>query len=375
MATSFKKKTCRGRPCFPLGTKPSLYNNQLLTSSGCPSLDSLVGGGLAVGTLVLLEEDAHGCYADVLKKYFIAEGVFSQHCLYLGSISNKLDDVLRDIPKDVNEGKYYTDSRQEHDDLQIAWRYKNQSKLHSPILPTATPFGHYFDLSNTLTEEKIDFSKWSSFLPTETHEELKKCNKIIYHKLLKSIRETIIKENLIVKNSMVIPNILRIELSLLGSPLWSEPLIASNEYDESLVSFLLALRSLLRKSYATAIVSIPSHIFEEYYFLKRIEHCCDVVIKLESFASLNKSQNSIFKEYHGLLHLKKVPHINSICSENIDMSDLAFKVKRKKFVIEKLHLPPEHSETVSRSISNTSTLKHKIHLCSQTTGNGALLDF
>ena len=43
MATSFKKKTTRGRPILPSGVKPSLHNNQLLVSTGIPSLDVLIG--------------------------------------------------------------------------------------------------------------------------------------------------------------------------------------------------------------------------------------------------------------------------------------------------------------------------------------------
>lgn len=43
MATSFKKKGSRGRTVYPSGTKPSLHNNQLLISSGVPSLDSNIG--------------------------------------------------------------------------------------------------------------------------------------------------------------------------------------------------------------------------------------------------------------------------------------------------------------------------------------------
>ena len=44
MATSFKKKTAtRGRPTLPSGVKPSLHNNQLLVSTGIPSLDVLIG--------------------------------------------------------------------------------------------------------------------------------------------------------------------------------------------------------------------------------------------------------------------------------------------------------------------------------------------
>lgn len=44
MSTSFKKKTAsRGQPTLPNGTKPSLNKNQLLISTGVPSLDNLIG--------------------------------------------------------------------------------------------------------------------------------------------------------------------------------------------------------------------------------------------------------------------------------------------------------------------------------------------
>jgi len=44
MTTSFvKKQTTRGRPNLPLGSKPSLTNNQLLISTGIPSLDTYIG--------------------------------------------------------------------------------------------------------------------------------------------------------------------------------------------------------------------------------------------------------------------------------------------------------------------------------------------
>ena len=43
MATSFKKKSTRGRAIYPPGTRPSLHNNQLLVSSGVPSMDNVIG--------------------------------------------------------------------------------------------------------------------------------------------------------------------------------------------------------------------------------------------------------------------------------------------------------------------------------------------
>ena len=45
MATSFQKKT-RAKVIQIAGAKPSLYNNQLLVSTGIPSLDALLGDWL-----------------------------------------------------------------------------------------------------------------------------------------------------------------------------------------------------------------------------------------------------------------------------------------------------------------------------------------
>lgn len=43
MASSFKKKGSSSKPLHPLGSRPSLYNAQLLVSSGVPSMDLLLG--------------------------------------------------------------------------------------------------------------------------------------------------------------------------------------------------------------------------------------------------------------------------------------------------------------------------------------------
>lgn len=44
--------------------------------------------------------------------------------------------------------------------------------------------------------------------------------------------------------------------------------------------------------------------------------------------------NPLFKDYHGLLHLQKMLTLNTIAPHNPDSQDLAFKLRRKKFVIE-----------------------------------------
>ena len=60
-------------PVIP-GTKQSIKTFSLLTPSGISSLDSLVGGGFPVGTLVVINacnDDARG-YAKVMLNHFLS---------------------------------------------------------------------------------------------------------------------------------------------------------------------------------------------------------------------------------------------------------------------------------------------------------------
>ena len=97
----------------------------------------------------------------------------------------------------------------------------------------------------------------------------------------------------------------------------------------------------------------------------------------------------MFNPLTGLFHLVKLPRINTLIAHYPETLDLTFKLKRKRFIIEvcyqlsilfprqfvyfcinnscqKLHLPPELSDTVSRPQEDTvkavkKNLKHKIN--------------
>ena len=108
--TSFQKK---GASKFPniAGTKPSLYNYQLLSSTGVQALDNLLGGGLPVGTILLIEDhprpegedetDIGSDYSTVLLKYFLSEGAAHQHSLFYGSCSEKPERIFSNLPEVV----------------------------------------------------------------------------------------------------------------------------------------------------------------------------------------------------------------------------------------------------------------------------------
>lgn len=53
----------------------------------------MIGGGIPIGSILLIEEDQFGRYAECLSKYFLAEGVVHKHALFVGA----LDDDPRDL--------------------------------------------------------------------------------------------------------------------------------------------------------------------------------------------------------------------------------------------------------------------------------------
>ena len=105
-------------------------------------------------------------YTNVLKKLFIAEGVACDHSLFLASADDRPGEVLMEIPRDANEdrsGESITDV-DNRGDLKIAWRYQNMPKVPSAI--PQTQFGHYFDLSETISEGKINSLSYTCFSPS-----------------------------------------------------------------------------------------------------------------------------------------------------------------------------------------------------------------
>lgn len=115
------------------------------------------------------------------------------------------------------------------------------------------------------------------------------------------------------------------------------------------------------------IKSIFFFATQDESLIHRIRNLVDYAIELESFAGSDKEANVAFKEYHGLLYIRKLAALNALAAHTPETYDLAFKLRRKRFVIEKLHLPPELQESEQReqddenilsTLSCGSTSKH-----------------
>ena len=109
-----------------------------------------------------------------------------------------------------------------------------------------------------------------------------------------------------------------------------------------------------------------SALFQDDRLIERVRNLVDYSVELDSFAGSDKETNPAFKEYHGLIYIRKLTALNALATHTPETFDLAFKLRRKRFVIEKLHLPPELQESEQRDqeddISPMSCGSAKSHL-------------
>jgi len=361
MASSFQRKIKPKLPEIP-GVSPSIYTNHLLASSGVPDLDTLLGGGLAVGTVTVLEEDLSGNYSKLLLKYFLSEGLVHNHSLYVtnSGLDGKL--ITQNLPSfdfKVSEEETAKTSVTEEDKMKIAWRYQNQS--YTKENKNNSVFNsHTFNLLKTVPCEVLDRSDINVFdLEDSLDDENFSWKSTNYCKLLRDIHNK-------VKNSgfFIDPNakpehknILRIGAQSLGSLLWGD----LKDSSRNLCTFLVSLRAIMRSCFGVAVITIPSNILNIPGIREKILICSDYVVQLGSFEG-DEIVNQVYKDYHGLLYVNKIPCLGALAPPNHliqDPSQLVFKSKRTKFVIEKFHLPPDLSENVARDQKDKTVSKVK----------------
>ncbi|CAG8501014.1 8521_t:CDS:2, partial [Ambispora leptoticha] len=390
---------------IPIGTRLSPYNGQLLISTGVPSLDDILCGGIPLGSLFLIFEDRNTDYAKLLLKYFITEGLAHENrvlvasadeepqtlvkgCMWLSCDDDDMDNVRKEgsdnygmkkeernhDKNDENDGR---EEEGEGDKMKIAWRYKGLKKLGAQVpvppsiqnkkisldkLPSSQedqstqPFCHTFDLTKRIPEKIINAASLSFI---DVIEVLNADESNLYEKLFNEIKKILKEDNKqasLSDEQATSQNVLRIAIQSVASPMW--PIAASSQ---EVYRFFHALRGLLRSTNNVAVMTIPAHLYihsaggvspsiSSIPFMKRIAHVCDAVVGIESFAGSPQTSNSIYtSQYNGLFHVHKLPTINSLLAPATKLSilsggggdQLGFKLRRKRFSIEKFHLPPE----------------------------------
>jgi len=355
--SSFQRKV-KGKIPEIQGVTPSIYTSQLLASTGVSDLDDLIGGGIAVGTVILVEEDLSGNYSRLLLKYFLSAGLADKHSLLVTDSSPDGKLITSSLPAyDCKDNVENINRTEEAETMKIAWRYQNQNNTKSSNLGTSQR-RHTFNLLKTIPVEQIEKSDVKTSL-IEPYCENDSWKQSSYYKLLKDI-ETKVKAggfHIDPNVQMEHRNILRLGIQSLGSSLWGDLEQTANR---DLATFLFCLRGILRSCFGIAFLTVPSHVLSLRKVRHKVLSLSDYFVSVQSFEG-DEKVNVLYKDYHGMIDIHKVQSLGSLAPpHNLIQgpAQLVFKSKRTKFVIEKFHLPPDLSENVSRD-NKDKTIKSK----------------
>ena len=162
---SFKRRT-QTQSARPSGTRPSPSASTVsILSTGIPSLDDVLGGGVPLGSvLVVLAPDLHTTYGELVQRHFVSQGIASEQSVCI------LDDSPMEFASSCmwvsSTGTSTTLGSQDPDEtttepdgvsgVKIAWRYEKMKKFQTSVDYTeSVSFG--FQVSRTLftTRPKI----------------------------------------------------------------------------------------------------------------------------------------------------------------------------------------------------------------------------
>eukprot|EP00049_Salpingoeca_infusionum_P019490 m.362094 g.362094 ORF g.362094 m.362094 type:complete len:383 (-) comp20121_c0_seq1:219-1367(-) len=370
MASSFRKRTPVGAaPSLPVGVKPSLANGQLLTSTGISSLDHLLGGGLGIGTVMLVESERLGSHADILLRYFLSEGMACDHHLAVVSADQSPAATIKNCPQQYVSSAQMSSSTsssssspstasspspaQTPQDMRIAWRYNSLPTVQATVgqqkpLAVGQRYCHTFDLSKKVGEQGLKVCKHVDI-------DLSDSDPSVFDSALSQLAEAMAPFQVVpTRGDLALKTVQRIAIQLIGSPFWFQDAQDDTQKTTELCRFLMRLRSVLRRSCSVCCITVPTNLFTSDHLKQRIRSLGDVVVRPETFVGTPNEGNPVLKEYHGFFRVVKLPLINTIIPSSINTDDLAFKLKRKAFSIETIHLPPDLAEDVSRSQEDAS---------------------
>jgi elongator complex protein 4 len=117
-------------PSIP-GVRPSPIDGRPTTSTGTPSLDSILAGhaGLPLGTSLLIEESGTTDYAGALLRFYAAEGVVQGHRVHVVGMGEVWGRELPGISEE--RGGSRREGKERAEKMKIAWRYEGLGQFES----------------------------------------------------------------------------------------------------------------------------------------------------------------------------------------------------------------------------------------------------
>jgi len=301
------------------GLKTSPNHLVKCASTGVPSIDTLLlGGGLPVGYILSVVADEPRIYSYILHKFFSSEGIEAENVIFVAGKGSK--SFFTDLPTSTDQQEK---AQVQDEKLKIAWAYQNKkAELNGPELrvppvglggPGGTSrYGHYWDIAAPRDVNQIK-CPIISIEPTDYNGSKEFCSAILNQ------LEAVIKEHAETK-------LIRINFLDFGDILWPKGV--------ELFQFLMKLRKLTSDRNVVTFITVPRTMETA------ICQFSDAQFKMSNFVVNQSHFKSI---YDGIIDLTKMVQVG-LRPFQPKTSSFGFKLKRKKFYIESLHLPPDFEE-------------------------------
>ncbi|KAG8817295.1 hypothetical protein FRC17_011295 [Serendipita sp. 399] len=381
------------RGTIPVSGAPSL----LQVSTGIPSLDDLLGGGLPLGqVLLVLAPDSHSSWGELVARYFIAQGLSSEHRLVVSDHKpSRLVNGCMWHPTSRGQVTLESESQEmdgieqaQDDKVKIAWRYEQLKQFRTTVENAGSrtdDYCHTFDLASvvspTIVQKAVDDGRLiyhdgamnAGDAGTDTYVALLQQLQGIVDdgKSLKPITDSGASRQELSCRLGYVSVILvdttgkrRGQVYVFGAAHGARLMVDASQ---DLLQFLLRLRSSIRNTDACALLTLPPQISSSDYaphWIAKLSYLSDGCISFRGITS-DPVLGPTFPSYSGLLTVHSTPSPHTLLDPSRRFSqlrglnttsntsttyvgevgsgenNLAFKCMRKRFVVETLHLDVE----------------------------------
>ncbi|KAJ7783473.1 Elongator complex protein 4 [Mycena maculata] len=329
---SFKRKTTSTSP-------------QRTLSTGLPSLDDILGGGLPPAcSLVFTAPDLHSAYGLLVQKYYVAQGIAAgEPVCVVGASEDWVRECMwvpagPDVPVDADaEGK-----------IKIAWRYEGMKPFQTTVASSSyVSYCFQGRVDNNSCSACGTFDLTTRIPPSIVQDALASKQLILVEadapaRVLDRLKDLL----------QAGTGPLRICVPSLGDPGWGDI------GPQDILRFLHTLRSLLRRHHACASTSLAPALSGDSYaygsgWHQRVGWVADGAITLSAF-SANPALALAFPASQGLVRLHTLPAPLALVPPSDRLStlrgantggggenNLGFKCTRKRLVFETVHLGVE----------------------------------
>lgn len=371
------------------GLKPSIHNSLGQVSSGNTQLDTLLGGGLQLGTLLALSTDIHSNHGTTLMAYMIAEGLsMGHHTLIVASDASSISNLFSILPYNrtmatsisaatsttntpvSTEKDGNVDAEKNKDNnLKVAWQYakyispssssSSSSESTKRSLLSEKTLSQYccsYDLYRKLQGEILQDNTPSIYYHQEEEEDLNgraddEGDGTLYQRKFTAVLQGYFSTiSQFLTNHPGVSRIYLYDLHQIILMYGMAQGVSSTYIHKTITDFVLKVKMRVRQCKCSVVINYVQDILstrlQKTQDIAKMAHSALII---ETFAGNMDNIPTEFNEFCGFLVVSHLHHLGTLMPYQPAYHRYGLKRDRRKLHIEPLHLPPEESRAFGAS--------------------------